>query len=109
MKTKKKRVSSESGIVNIPHFTKVYRELGVAGVESLKKHCGWFEETFRVMESSDAGPMWVATSSGVIFRYEREGEEPRPILSWRGVPEGSPEWDILYGKYFEEEMQRHGG
>ena len=27
----------------------------------------------------------------------------------RGVPEGSPEWDIMYGKYFEEEMQRHGG
>lgn len=27
----------------------------------------------------------------------------------RGVGEGTPEWDILYGKYFEEEMQRHGG
>jgi uncharacterized protein len=27
----------------------------------------------------------------------------------RGVPEGTPEWDILYGKYFEEEIQRHGG
>ena len=26
----------------------------------------------------------------------------------RGVPEGSPEWDILYAKYFEEEMQRRG-
>lgn len=26
----------------------------------------------------------------------------------RGVAEGSPEWDILYGKYFEEEMQRRG-
>ena len=26
----------------------------------------------------------------------------------RGVTEGSPEWDILYGKYFEEEMQRRG-
>lgn len=26
----------------------------------------------------------------------------------RGVPEGSPEWDILYGKYFEEEMKRRG-
>jgi len=27
----------------------------------------------------------------------------------RGVPENTPEWDILYGKYFEEEIQRHGG
>lgn len=26
----------------------------------------------------------------------------------RGVPEGSPEWDIMYGKYFEEEMKRRG-
>jgi len=26
----------------------------------------------------------------------------------RGVMEGSPEWDIMYGKYFEEEMQRRG-
>lgn len=27
----------------------------------------------------------------------------------RGVQEGTPEWDVLYGKYFEEEMARHGG
>lgn len=26
----------------------------------------------------------------------------------RGVAEGSPEWDVMYGKYFEEEMQRRG-
>ena len=26
----------------------------------------------------------------------------------RGVPGGSPEWDIMYGKYFEEEMKRRG-
>lgn len=26
----------------------------------------------------------------------------------RGVAEGSPEWDILFAKYFEEEMQRRG-
>lgn len=26
----------------------------------------------------------------------------------RGVVEGSPEWDVLYTKYFEEEMQRRG-
>ena len=27
----------------------------------------------------------------------------------RGVVEGSPEWDVMFGKYFEEEMQRSGG
>ncbi len=27
----------------------------------------------------------------------------------RGVVEGSPEWDVLYQKYFEEELQRKGG
>jgi len=26
----------------------------------------------------------------------------------RGVVEGSPEWDVLYSKYYEEEMQRRG-
>lgn len=26
----------------------------------------------------------------------------------RGVMEGTPEWDVLYSKYFEEEMQRSG-
>ena len=26
----------------------------------------------------------------------------------RGVMENTPEWDVLYGKYFEEEMQRRG-
>jgi uncharacterized protein len=26
----------------------------------------------------------------------------------RGVTEGSPEWDILYKKYYEEELQRRG-
>jgi hypothetical protein len=27
----------------------------------------------------------------------------------RGVVEGTPEWDVLYSKYFEEEIKRHGG
>jgi uncharacterized protein len=26
----------------------------------------------------------------------------------RGVIEGSPEWDTMYGKYFEEELKRRG-
>ncbi len=26
----------------------------------------------------------------------------------RGVIEGTPEWDVMYGKYFEEELQRRG-
>lgn len=26
----------------------------------------------------------------------------------RGVMEGSPEWEVLYHKYFEEEMKRRG-
>lgn len=27
----------------------------------------------------------------------------------RNVPEGSPEWDVMYNKYFEEELRRKGG
>ncbi len=26
----------------------------------------------------------------------------------RGVQEGTPEWDVLYHKYFDEELIRHG-
>lgn len=26
----------------------------------------------------------------------------------RNVLEGTPEWDILYGKYYEEELRKHG-
>ena len=26
----------------------------------------------------------------------------------RGVVEGSPEWDIMYKKYYEEEMKKNG-
>jgi hypothetical protein len=26
----------------------------------------------------------------------------------RNVIEGSPEWDVMYSKYYEEEMQRRG-
>lgn len=26
----------------------------------------------------------------------------------RGVVEGSPEWDVMYSKYFEEELKRRG-
>ena len=26
----------------------------------------------------------------------------------RNVPEGSPEWDVMYSKYLEEEMRRKG-
>jgi uncharacterized protein len=26
----------------------------------------------------------------------------------KGVPEGSPEWNVLYKKYFQEEMSRRG-
>jgi hypothetical protein len=26
----------------------------------------------------------------------------------RGIVEGSPEWDVLYRKTFEEELRRHG-
>lgn len=26
----------------------------------------------------------------------------------RNIPEGSPEWDVMYSKYLEEEMRRRG-
>ncbi len=43
------------------------------------------------------------------LKYEDEADEAarRTIQSLsRKVPEGSREWDVLYRKYFEEEMNR---
>jgi hypothetical protein len=43
------------------------------------------------------------------FQYEDEADAAarRTIQSLsRRVPEGSREWDVLYRKYFEEEMNR---
>ena len=43
------------------------------------------------------------------LKYEDEADEAarRTIQSLsRRVPEGSREWDVLYRKYFEEEMNR---
>ena len=43
------------------------------------------------------------------FQYEDEADAAarRTISSLgRRVPEGSREWDVLYRKYFEEEMNR---
>lgn len=49
-----------------------------------------------------------------IAKFVAEGEEidkqVRDKLTSlrRGVVEGSPEWDVLYGKYYDEEMVRRG-
>ncbi len=41
------------------------------------------------------------------FEDEADAAARRTIQSLsRRVPEGSPEWDVLYRKYFEEEMRR---
>jgi hypothetical protein len=50
-----------------------------------------------------------------ISRFVQEGEDidnkvRQKIASLkRGVVEGSPEWDVLFSKYFDEEMIRRGG
>ncbi len=45
-----------------------------------------------------------------IVEYEQiDRDVNKTIMSLkRGVVEGSPEWDILYRKYFEQEMQKRG-
>ncbi|HEY6010364.1 MAG TPA: DUF507 family protein [Nitrospirota bacterium] len=41
------------------------------------------------------------------FEDEADAAARRTIQSLsRRVPEGSPEWDVLYRKYLEEEMRR---
>ena len=49
-----------------------------------------------------------------LVQYVREDEEidaaaRQKVASLkRGVTEGSPEWDILFKKYYEEERKRRG-
>jgi hypothetical protein len=48
--------------------------------------------------------------SDLVAELEKVDESAKAKVASlkRGVTEGSPEWDIMYGKYFEEEMQRRG-
>jgi hypothetical protein len=45
-----------------------------------------------------------------VNEYSELDEKVRGSIATlkRNVPEGSPEWDIMYSKYFEEEMKRKG-
>jgi uncharacterized protein len=49
-----------------------------------------------------------------IANFVQEGEDidrrvrEKVASLKRGVQEGTPEWEIMYGKYFEEEMVRRG-
>lgn len=54
-----------------------------------------------------------AAKKAVIQYVKQEGEIDervrQKVLSLkRGVQEGSPEWDIMYKKYYEEEMRKSG-
>ncbi len=43
----------------------------------------------------------------LVYEDEADAAARRTIQSLsRRVPEGSPEWDVLYRKYYEEEMRR---
>ena len=47
----------------------------------------------------------VAAFAKALRDVDKKAEE-RVLSLKRGIPEGSPEWDVLYNKYFEEEMSR---
>ena len=49
----------------------------------------------------------VAAFAKALRDVDKKAEE-RVLSLKRGIPEGSPEWDVLYNKYFEEEMSRRG-
>lgn len=66
-----------------------------------------------IVDYSDEDRAMKVAKQGMV-RFVKEFEDidksVRTTISSlkRGVMEGSPEWDILYGKYFEQEMQRRG-
>lgn len=54
-----------------------------------------------------------AAKKAVIKFVQQEGEIDERVRSKlltlkRGLVEGSPEWDIMYRKYYEEEMKKSG-
>lgn len=56
----------------------------------------------------------IRAAKRAIAKFVKEGEDVdkkarEKIASLkRGVTEGSPEWDVLFGKYFDEEMNKRG-
>ena len=52
----------------------------------------------------------VTLLNGFLKEEEKMDTEVRKKISSqkRDIPEGSPEWDILYRKYYAEEMKRLG-
>ena len=45
-----------------------------------------------------------------VEEYEEIDAKVRDMVQKlkRGVPEGSPEWDVMYRKYFEDELSKRG-
>lgn len=58
----------------------------------------------------DQAIRWAKKAVEDFFKYEAEMDaRARQKIQTlkRGVPEGSPEWDIMYKKYLEEERKKH--
>ena len=59
--------------------------------------------------------MVIRTARQAVAKYNQElieiDTKARQMVASlkRNVQEGSPEWDVMYKKYFEEEMQRRSG
>jgi hypothetical protein len=63
--------------------------------------------------TDDDGAMRAAKNAMLAFQAECEEVDnvaKQKVASLkRGVVEGSSEWEVLYRKYFEEELNRRGG
>ena len=56
-----------------------------------------------VREAKRIVGLWVAEQGDIDATVRQRIESLK-----RGVPEGAPEWKILYNKYYNEEMTRRG-
>ena len=66
-----------------------------------------------LVDYSDEDRALRAAKTGISKFVKEMGEidvKARETISnlKRNIPEGSPEWDVMYSKYFEEEMKRRG-
>lgn len=66
-----------------------------------------------IVDYSDDGKALRAAKKGMqkfIAEYQEIDTKVRGMVASlkRGVMEGTPEWDIMYSKYFEQELQKRG-
>ena len=74
-------------------------------------HDGLYHDDLVDYPDEDKALREIKRTLNLYFQVEEEADRAareRVASLKRGVAEGSREWEVLYRKYFEEEMANHG-